>query len=72
MRLTANSTVLSISTADPPVFDQVKPEKTRWSESLKKPRVELERAVTELHQKGFKGQQIADKLGITLSMVKKN
>jgi len=59
------------SIANPPVFEHVKREKTRWPEPLKKPRIELVREVTELHQKGFKGQQIADKLRITLSMVKK-
>jgi len=59
------------SIANPPSFEKVKRDEPRWSAPLKKSRVELVREVTELHQKGFKGQQVADKLGITLSMVKK-
>lgn len=54
-----------------PAFMRIKDQPPKWPGALVKPRCELVRDVKELYLKGFKGQAIADELGISLSMVKK-
>jgi|GEM_PF-5529051 len=57
-------------TATPAIFEQVK-QNSRWAAALKKPRQQLISEIEWLAQQGAKERQIAETLGITLSMVKK-
>ena len=54
-----------------PTFVKIKERSPKWPDPLKKPRWQLLAEVTMLHNGKFKGQEIANKLGISLSMVKK-
>jgi len=57
-------------TATPAIFEKVK-QNSSWAAALKKPRQQLISEIKWWDQQGAKERQIAETLGITLSMVKK-
>ena len=54
-----------------PTFIKIKNHEPKWPDPLKRPRRQLIADVLQLRYNGLKGQAIADKLGLSLSMVKK-
>ena len=54
-----------------PTFIKIKNHEPKWPDPLKRPRRQLIADVLQLRYNGLKGQASADKLGLSLSMVKK-